>query len=182
MNASLTELVKTPCYWSNLESSFTKILKLSTERSVWQSTKFNIFLKSSHIFDCSFCLWQSHLLAEAYRRRIGVHTARFLKYVWPFYNIMHERVKIFYFFYYLFWIFNNKIAHRSSLRDGFPSCLSWIIILSNYKSEKLSTGEQISHIVQVFPLLVLNNLVLAQVNFGMVISFLENKISKTTEF
>ena len=23
----------------------------------------------------------------------GVHTARFLKYVWPFYNIMHERVK-----------------------------------------------------------------------------------------
>ena len=22
----------------------------------------------------------------------GVHTARFLKYVWPFYNIMHERV------------------------------------------------------------------------------------------
>ena len=21
-----------------------------------------------------------------------VHTARFLKYVWPFYNIMHERV------------------------------------------------------------------------------------------
>ena len=21
----------------------------------------------------------------------GVHTARFLKYVWPFYNIMHER-------------------------------------------------------------------------------------------
>ena len=23
----------------------------------------------------------------------GVHTATFLKYVWPFYNIMHERVK-----------------------------------------------------------------------------------------
>ena len=23
----------------------------------------------------------------------GVNTARFLKYVWPFYNIMHERVK-----------------------------------------------------------------------------------------
>ena len=24
----------------------------------------------------------------------GVNTARFLKYVWPFYNIKHERVKI----------------------------------------------------------------------------------------
>ena len=24
------------------------------------------------------------------------HTARFLKYVWPFYNIMHERVKLCY--------------------------------------------------------------------------------------
>ena len=23
----------------------------------------------------------------------GVHTAKFLKYVWPFYNIIHERVK-----------------------------------------------------------------------------------------
>ena len=23
----------------------------------------------------------------------GVHTPRFLKYVWPFYNIMHESVK-----------------------------------------------------------------------------------------
>ena len=23
----------------------------------------------------------------------GVYTARFLKYVWPFYNTMHERVK-----------------------------------------------------------------------------------------
>ena len=23
----------------------------------------------------------------------GVHTERFLKYIWPFYNIMHERVK-----------------------------------------------------------------------------------------
>ena len=25
----------------------------------------------------------------------GVHNARFLKYVWPFYNIMHERVKLY---------------------------------------------------------------------------------------
>ena len=25
----------------------------------------------------------------------GVHTARFLKYVWSFYNIMHERVNAF---------------------------------------------------------------------------------------
>ena len=24
----------------------------------------------------------------------GVNTTRFLKYVWPFYNIMHERVKL----------------------------------------------------------------------------------------
>ena len=24
----------------------------------------------------------------------GVHTASFLKYIWPFFNIMHERVKI----------------------------------------------------------------------------------------
>ena len=24
----------------------------------------------------------------------GVNTARFLKYVWPFYNAMHERVKL----------------------------------------------------------------------------------------
>ena len=23
----------------------------------------------------------------------GVNTARFLKYVWPFYNIMHEKIK-----------------------------------------------------------------------------------------
>ena len=27
----------------------------------------------------------------------GVNTARFLKYDWPFYNIMHERVKYFFF-------------------------------------------------------------------------------------
>ena len=27
------------------------------------------------------------------QKSCGVHTARFLKYVWPFYNIMHERVK-----------------------------------------------------------------------------------------
>ena len=26
------------------------------------------------------------------QKSCGVHTARFLKYVWPFYNIMHERV------------------------------------------------------------------------------------------
>ena len=26
--------------------------------------------------------------------RTKFHTARFLKYVWPFYNIMHERVKL----------------------------------------------------------------------------------------
>ena len=26
-------------------------------------------------------------------KSFDVHTARFLKYVWPFYNIMHERVK-----------------------------------------------------------------------------------------
>ena len=25
----------------------------------------------------------------------GVHSARFLKYVWPFYNIIHEQVKAF---------------------------------------------------------------------------------------
>ena len=24
----------------------------------------------------------------------GVNTAKFFKYVWPFYNIMHERVKV----------------------------------------------------------------------------------------
>ena len=27
------------------------------------------------------------------QKSCGVHTARFLKYVWSFYNIMHERVK-----------------------------------------------------------------------------------------
>ena len=27
------------------------------------------------------------------QKSCGVHTARFLKYVWPFYNIMYERVK-----------------------------------------------------------------------------------------
>ena len=27
------------------------------------------------------------------KKPCGVNTARFLKYVWPFYNIMHERVK-----------------------------------------------------------------------------------------
>ena len=32
--------------------------------------------------------WPSILLKPC-----GVHTATFLKYVWPFYNIMHERVK-----------------------------------------------------------------------------------------
>ena len=26
------------------------------------------------------------------QKSYGAHTARFLKYVWPFYNIMHERV------------------------------------------------------------------------------------------
>ena len=28
------------------------------------------------------------------KKKCGIHTARFLKYVWPFYNIMHERVKL----------------------------------------------------------------------------------------
>ena len=32
--------------------------------------------------------WQNIL-----QKSCGVHTARFLKYVWPFYNIMHERFK-----------------------------------------------------------------------------------------
>ena len=32
--------------------------------------------------------WPNMLLKSC-----GVHTARFLKCVWPFYNIMHERVK-----------------------------------------------------------------------------------------
>ena len=27
------------------------------------------------------------------QKSCGVHARRFLKYVWPFYNIMHERVK-----------------------------------------------------------------------------------------
>ena len=27
------------------------------------------------------------------QKSFGVNTARFLKYVWPFYNIIHERVK-----------------------------------------------------------------------------------------
>ena len=29
------------------------------------------------------------------QKSCGVHTARFLNYVWPFYNIMHERVNKF---------------------------------------------------------------------------------------
>ena len=28
-----------------------------------------------------------------FKKSCGVNTARFLKYVWPFYNIMHEKVK-----------------------------------------------------------------------------------------
>ena len=30
--------------------------------------------------------------AQTLLKSCGVNTARFLKYVWPFYNIMHERV------------------------------------------------------------------------------------------
>ena len=30
--------------------------------------------------------------ANIFLKSCGVHTARFLKYVWPFYKIMHERV------------------------------------------------------------------------------------------
>ena len=32
-------------------------------------------------------------MAKHTLKSCGVNTARFLKYVWPFYNIMHERVK-----------------------------------------------------------------------------------------
>ena len=32
-------------------------------------------------------------MAKHTLKSCGVHTAKFLKYVWPFYNIMHERVK-----------------------------------------------------------------------------------------
>ena len=31
-------------------------------------------------------------MAKHTLKSCGAHTARFLKYVWPFYNIMHERV------------------------------------------------------------------------------------------
>ena len=31
-------------------------------------------------------------MAKYTLKSCGVNTARFLKYVWPFYNIMHERV------------------------------------------------------------------------------------------
>ena len=30
--------------------------------------------------------------ANILKKSCGVHTARILKYVWPFYNIMHERI------------------------------------------------------------------------------------------
>ena len=40
------------------------------------------------------CFWR---IKEGWTEKVccDVHTARFLKYVWPFYNIIHERVKWF---------------------------------------------------------------------------------------
>ena len=34
------------------------------------------------------------------QKSYGVHAARFFKYVWPFYNIMQERVKLKYYFFF----------------------------------------------------------------------------------
>ena len=64
----------------------------------------------------------------------GVHNARVLKYVWPFSNIMHERVKIYFpnyvkFFVIFWWIFNfvaqiRKIVLQKEIRDWvFKVCL-----------------------------------------------------------
>ena len=60
----------------------------------------------SYVFGCSSCIsfnpisplnlfmhnvvkWPNIIL-----KYCGVNTERFLKYVWPFYNIMHERVNV----------------------------------------------------------------------------------------
>ena len=54
-------------------------------------TLFQHFYKdeNAEVLILSCIKWLNILLKSC-----GVHTARFLKYVWPFYNIMYERVKV----------------------------------------------------------------------------------------
>ena len=53
------------------------------------SELFGILSKSGlNLFMYNVVKWSNILL-----KTCGVSNARFLKYVWPFYNIMHERVK-----------------------------------------------------------------------------------------
>ena len=53
----------------------------------------------------------------------GVNTARFLKYVWPFYNIMPERVKVRFFDKLL--VLNTKKCHFMSLEIGNNLYMWW---------------------------------------------------------
>ena len=48
-------------------------------------SKFNQF----NLFMYNIVKWPNIL-----QKSCGANNARFLKYVWPFYNIMHERVKL----------------------------------------------------------------------------------------
>ena len=63
--------------------------KLSLEKNIRKRVScYFPALTNINLFMHNFVKWP-HILKKSY----GVNTARFLKYVWPFYNIMHERVK-----------------------------------------------------------------------------------------
>ena len=56
-----------------------------------------------------------------FKKSCGVNTARFLKHVWPFYNIMHERVNPIFHFYSL------KMSKKQRFSDIFRGYRTWYI-------------------------------------------------------
>ena len=60
-------------------------------------------------------------MAKQTLKSCGVNTARFLKYVWPFYNIMHERVKKS--------ELKQKLFHEHYCSEGHQGIENWSIIL-----------------------------------------------------
>ena len=93
-------------------------------------------------------------MAKYTLKSCGVNTARFLKYVWPFYNMMHERVKIS----IMHWICQHLACHRRNTLFSESKSITWwrqickaILIL---KSPRNLSNRQIQVLVLRCPCLL----------------------------
>ena len=86
--------------------------KLLDNGHSWKVTGVFKLRNIRNLFMHNVVKWPNILLKSC-----AVHTERFLKYVWPFYNIIHERVKQRHFLLWFFFYehFNRQIRHRVPL-------------------------------------------------------------------